>query len=181
MRIGTDSVSTPANPLNFKGVDEHILNRIILESESFLAAQNAAALAADQRAMSFAGLMVQAALAVGAGATALFLQPNPDTALARSALATAVALTVSAGVAAYSAKPVRFHFVGGRPSAWVEDCASGRPLLDCLSDLPQILHDRIVDNDKVMRRNGTLLTWAMGIAIAAAAYAVVSFGFRVGL
>lgn len=126
--------------------------------------QFTSAVAADQRAIGAAGMLVAAAAVLAA--------------LADSAAAPAALLAGSAGLAAaaflawYSARPSDFYVPGGKFSDLAEDIAAGRDRAEVLAELGAF-HDKHSDaNDKAMRRCGRQMRWAFRIALGSIAVTI---------
>lgn len=104
--------------IELNALDEEILKEVVREGEAMLAAQLSVATAADQRAMTFAGLLIAAATAATGGVVALILTANPNWTAALIGAFYAIFALVAAGFAIWSAKPNDFSFPGNEPSSW---------------------------------------------------------------
>jgi len=97
------------------------LAEIIREAEALLEAQLSLAAGADQRALTFAGLLVAAVGALIGAASATSSSGLP----AGGILVVSTILFVAACLALWSARPTPWGTVGNEPSSWVDDIAEG--------------------------------------------------------
>ena len=147
-----------------KNLDEVRMEAYSL-SQRRLEDQTNAALAADQRAMSVAGLTLAAA-AILCG-----LSPN---AVAPSALLLgSVLLIISAGMAWYSARPVDFFMPGSHFRAFDSDIASERSPVDVLTEMGKNNDAAIDANDTLLTSNARTLGRSFLVAIFGVLVAVV--------
>lgn len=101
--------------------DLKMLAEIVREAESFIAAQLQSGIAADQSAVTFAGVLAAGTAALLAGQLALFDQG------ASAAIWVLGLVIVAFGVAIIHAflacRPVDFNYPGNNPKFWKEDIA----------------------------------------------------------
>jgi hypothetical protein len=140
--------------------DEKLLLQIATAAEARLAAQLTAALAADQRALVFAGFLAAAAIALGGAAASLLAKMGSDRFLGQLAFVAACSVAVAMALAVQAARPTKWYFPGGRPKDWVKDIETQKPQLQRLSELLEDYDDRIVHNEAIMAGNGRLLRLA---------------------
>lgn len=143
----------------YVGADETKLTRINELAESRLAAQLSIALAADQRAMTFAGI-------VSAGAAALIAWASSHSrgeAALTPIFVMIVALVVAAGMALWAANPIAWDAPGDTPASWVEDIADGQD--DWESNLAAMADWRadMIEQNRV--RSNTNANWLRGSMI----------------
>jgi hypothetical protein len=158
---------------DYSAARDEVLAEIIREAEARLQAQLTAAVAADQRAMTFAGLMLAAAAAmIGAAIGA-----SPNTPLTVPIFVTALGLFASAVVAVIAARPIGWDFVGNTPKSWISDVAKSQSLQAALADMANFYAEMIDDNEKAiagaaswirLSMLGALVSLLIGLVAAAA-------------
>lgn len=89
------------------------------EGEKLLDAQFAAATAADQRALTWAGFLLTGATGALGGGIALFNTQKPDVWLGYLAIIFAAAILRSAWLALATVRPTLFCLPGNRPAHWL--------------------------------------------------------------
>lgn len=154
------------SPSRYTTGDEEVLVEIQEAAERRLDAQLTTALAADQRALVFAGFAAAAAAALGGTAASLLAGPGGNALLGWLALAAAVGMTMPMAVAIYAARPRQWWLPGGRPDNWTEDIATAKPRVERLQELAADYDDRIVHNDAIMADNARWLRRAIVLAFA---------------
>jgi len=137
-----------------------MMTEVIREAESMLAAQLSAALASDQRALVFAGLLAATTAAIASGGIALILQ-NQHIWMGIMAMIIAGVMIIAVGLAMYAARPIGFEFSGNRPREWAADILACRPLADCLREQAEHYNEMIDANLACMKQNGQYLKAAM--------------------
>ena len=155
--------------LPFAGADSGTIQEIIRESESYLSAQLAASIAADQRAVAFASLLAAATAIIAGTGGALLLGAQVDHGLGWVCIAVAAAFLVAMALANLSAMPAGFWYVGNSPKQWLDDIEAKRPLSESLSQQLAHYDEMIEANDRLMRRNNKQMLWAMWMAWGALA------------
>lgn len=151
-----------------------VLTEVVREAELYLSAQLQTAIAADQRASTFVGVVVTAAVAAAGGAATVALGREPISVAGGAGLASAaLCLVIAAVLAALSLRPSRWDFPGNWPSEWKNDIEAGRPLDLCLFDMADHYDDMLSKNDVVMKKAAKLFSAAIFCAIAALPLAVV--------
>lgn len=149
--------------------DEAILKEIIRNAESFLSAQLTSSLAANQRAMTFTGLLAGAALLImGAAGSALTKTPI-DFYLSAIGFSVGAGLLAAMVLAIKAAKPTRFWYVGNTPAGWVQDVEAGKTLQQSLAEQCSHYASMISDNDECMAKADKHLLLAMRISWASLA------------
>lgn len=131
--------------------DEATLNEIVREAESLLAAQLQVAIAADQRALTFSGLLV-----AGVGAMIGIATSGDRPTLWLAIIATLLGLAAAAALV--SARPTRWCFAGTEPFQWQAD------LIDESKTLHRSMAEMAAHYDGALRRNHRALraaAWAM--------------------
>ena len=107
---------------NFEAMAEfsqEILDKIIAEGEQKLAAQLQVAIAADQRALVFAGFQVASLTVVTGGIAALINNHNPDILLISLAIFFLIGLLAATFIAIDTVRPALFSFPGNCPENWL--------------------------------------------------------------
>jgi hypothetical protein len=158
---------------DYAAAPAEVLGEIIREAEARLQAQLTAAVAADQRAMTFAGLLLAAAAAmIGA-----VLGASPNATITVPIFATALGLFASAIFAVAAARPVYWDFVGNTPTSWVRSIADGQSLQGALADMADFYAEMIEENENAIARAafsirvsmvGALISLLIGLIAAAA-------------
>jgi hypothetical protein len=106
---------------NFAQLPVELQRESIREGEARLEAQLHVAAAADQRALTWGGILIAAVTAALGGGIALATKERPDYALAFLAIIFAGALTLAAWGALSTTRPEKFHLPGNRPVNWMPD------------------------------------------------------------
>jgi hypothetical protein len=158
---------------DYTAATDKMLAEIVREAEARLQAQLTAAIAADQRAMTFAGLMVAAAAAmIGA---ALGVSREADVTL--PTIVTGLFLFAAAVLAVVAARPVAWDFTGNTPSAWVKSIADGDSLHTALSDMASFYAEMIEANEIAIANAAYWIRLSMGSALASL---VIGFAVAIG-
>lgn len=158
-----------------------VLDEVVREGEAMLAAQLTVATAADQRAMTFAGLLIAAATAATGGVIALMLGDKPAWWVVLIGTLYAAAAIAAAGFAIWSAKPARFSFPGNEPALWHPDLwqvgASG-PHSKKQARVEQAvnLQSQIKKNKVILARNARWMRRAVIVGFVATAIAAFATG-----
>lgn len=158
-----------------------VLQEVVREGELMLAAQLAVASAADQRAMTLAGLLIAGATASAGGVVAMLLgdSPNWNIALVGSAYA-AAAITI-AGFALWSARPGRFSFPGNEPASWHPEqwqigALGPHTIHQARVEQAVNLQSQIKKNQRIQARNALWLRISLLLAFLATVLAAVAIG-----
>ncbi|UWQ95477.1 hypothetical protein K3728_17680 [Rhodobacteraceae bacterium M385] len=145
------------------------LNRLYEEayrlSEKRLQVQLTAALAADARAMAFAGICLAAAAVLGGLAK--------DAANPILLLSGAFLLGLAAFVAGFSARPIDFHMPGAKFSDLEDDFANDEDYYLVIKQLGGFADRRSVQNDQKLSLNSRLFHFALILAVIGVGVAVV--------
>lgn len=104
---------------SFSALPEELQREAIREGEVRLQAQLSIATAADQRALTWGGILVAAATGALGGGLALISKDRPDYALGLFALFFAAAMTMSAWAALSTVQPTKFCLPGNLPINWL--------------------------------------------------------------
>lgn len=152
-----------------------VVQEIIREAEARLSAQLQTALAADQRSMTFAAIAGSASAAAIAGAGGLFfVESLKGQSLFYGALALSVVFFAASLLAALSARPADWEFVGNVPSAWVDDVTEGKSLKSSLAEMAEHYDGMILNNRKSMVRSAKLFKAALWLAVTACPTAIAT-------
>jgi hypothetical protein len=149
-----------------KKADIDTIKEIIREAESYLQSQLTAAMAADQRALAFSGLLGAAAVVVAGSGGALLLANPPNLGLGWTCIGIAISFVVAMFFAIRSAQPANFEFFGNDPENWASDVQSGKALLDALSEQATHYSTMIQKNGDIMKKNASQMRFAIWIAWA---------------
>lgn len=148
--------------------DENVLDEIIRQAEARLNAQLTAAVGADQRAMTFAGLLF-----AGAAALAAIAAQNITSDQSGILIFVCLGLSISGALAAVSAAPSAWEYVGNVPSAWVGDIQSLKPLRESKSEMANYYDDMLATNETAIAKAGRLMRSSMGGAFLSVICGVV--------
>ncbi|OYU18709.1 MAG: hypothetical protein CFE34_09090 [Rhodobacteraceae bacterium PARR1] len=136
---------------------ESLLREATRLAELSLTAQVDLMLAADQRATTFAGIMIATVAII-----AQDIGKVPD---ALSDDLGLILLGVSAALAAYSARSVKIHIGGNSFSSFAEELKSNRDLALLLRDLGEIYDQCSAKNRTTMKRNSNFFNTSLYIGI----------------
>jgi len=152
----------------FESASVEMLAEIIREAESRMSAQQAAASAADQRALTFAGLLA-------AGATAFISQLSPHHNAAFWINVVVTVLLISAALLALcSARPTPWGFVGSEPGQWIDDIVERRPMHIVFAEQASHYDGAIRRNDRHMKLAGNTMKTSMVLTAIALFVAIAS-------
>lgn len=130
-----------------------VVDEIMREAELHLNAQLTAAIAADQRAHSFASYLAAAGAVTIGAAYSLHTASTPNHLLIVLAALAGVALLSAAAFALHSARPIDFEFAGNQPQMWASDLAVGKSLHDARAEMCAAYDGMIASNRAAMERN----------------------------
>jgi hypothetical protein len=150
--------------IDWTGISEDTARQIMAQGETFMQAQLQAAIAADGRATTMAGLYITLALAVLAAGFGYGDSADSSSAVLAGFLA-GIFLITAAVFASWSARPCDFYFPGNQPSQWYP--VRNVPLTQLLGGEAENYEARIVFNEAVLGQNKTALERAHIIAILA--------------
>lgn len=134
-------------------------------SEKRLEAQQASAMAADTRAMAFAGICLAAAAVLGGLAK--------DASSPVMLLVGAFLLGLGAFLSGYSARPVDFFMPGAKFSDLQEDIDNDEDFHTVITQLGGFADSHSETNHAIMTKNANMFQWALWIAVAGIATAVM--------
>ena len=164
------------------GLTRELAERVLKQGELRLSAQLQLALAADQRAVTSAAILVAVASAAMGFAGEQASDTNTDVPFAVALLIAGVSLLVSAGFCVRVAWPVKFALAGAVPENWWTDGVAAKPLEVCLLKESNNYSGRINDNRVIINRNAALLRKGMYLACASPVIGLVSWSaFRLCL
>lgn len=127
-----------------------------------MSAQLQAAIAADSRATTMAGMFITLALAVGAAGVAWFPDARGSAYLLASTVCAAI-LLLAAARAAWAARPIDFYFPGNQPPQWWP-CRKGN-LAELLGGESENYGARIEYNQDRLTENQTAIKDASTLAL----------------
>lgn len=158
---------------------------ILSQAEIRLADQHAFAQAADARASTVTS--AAAAMATAAvGALAVSLSGVINWPLAAGATAAATGFGLSARLSLRSARCVRFHPKGYRPSDFADDIRQSKSIATTQAEMAEDMDERIQFNSDILAERGDLIDRAMAwlwktpaiAAVAALAAAAIASAFN---
>jgi hypothetical protein len=154
----------------YDSAESDLLEEIISQGERRLQAQLELGKAADQRAMTFAGILL-AAVALLAG-LAFGEHPLQEQQLAFVCLG--LGLLISSSLALWSARPIAWEIAGNTPESYDEDIAANRKLSETRPETAMHLQEMIGNNHEKLRWNGNWMKASMMIALVSAAAGIIS-------
>lgn len=140
----------------FSELPEELQREALREGELRLHAQLGVATAADQRALTWGGLLVAAATGALGGGLALVSKERPDYILGLLAVFFAVAMMVAAWSALATVQPAKFCLPGNRPVNWLPsdwDCVGSdkRKIQRARIDQAKQMSEHIAENAETAR------------------------------
>lgn len=168
--MDSESLASKLQPAN-----EDTLKEILRQAEAHLDTQLTAAIAADQRAYTFAGLATAAAIVLIGGAYSLATTPVPNALLASVATVVAATLVGCAWSAVHSARSIDFGYSGSQPANWDEDIACSKPLAHSLAEKCEHYNELIDQNREAMSANSSLFNKSTELALKALFLGGVAF------
>ena len=156
LSIGSGGFTKMNSVVNSENKDS-LLREATRLAELSLTAQVDLMLAADQRATTFAGIMIATVAII-----AQDIGKVPD---ALSDDLGLILLGVSAALAAYSARSVKIHIGGNSFSSFAEELKSNRDLALLLRDLGEIYDQCSAKNRTTMKRNSIFFNTSLYIGI----------------
>lgn len=154
----------------FDSADPELIEEVISQAQVRLQAQLTLGLAADQRAMTFAGMLFAAVAIIVtlATATSSGLGQTPEL------LPMAIGFILAACLACWSARPVKWHSPGNFPSSWTEDVAAGRTHGETRAETASNYEALLKGNEKALGRAAGFMRASMFVAFIAASAGVIS-------
>ena len=150
-----------------KSADTATLQEILREAEVHLSAQLSAAVAADQRAYTFAGTVTAASVLLVSAAYVLMTGDVSNKILGWSSVGVAVSLFAASWMAVISARSVDFEFAGNQPGNWADDIDGGKPFNQALAEQCAHYDLMIISNRRTMEGNSRLFNRAVNAALTA--------------
>ena len=149
------------DPSPFERSSPEMLAEIIRQAEARLNAQLTTGVAADQRAMTFASLLLATAIVLFAAALATTLPWLRLVIL----LSVGAGLTIAASMAIWSAQPSDWDYVGNVPSQWLTDVTEGKTLHVSMAETATWYDEMIAGNEVVIASAATIMRRAMFLAV----------------
>jgi len=140
---------------------------MLRQAEVHLNAQLTSAIAADQRAYTFAGLSVASVVLLLGGSYRAISSDPPDLRVAALAFLVGMGLFVASWMAVLSARSIGFDFAGSRPGVWVDDIVEGKGLARSLAEQCEHYDSAITSNRERVERNGRLFNQSVNVALFA--------------
>lgn len=158
-----------ANPPQLASTKRHVIE-VVRQSEAYLDMQAKMAIAADQRATTFAGFLVTSIIAL-VGASAVSFLSDRAHELGWIAIVCALGFAVCLFLALYAARPVNFEYVGNTFSSWKSDIDSCKDYHECLFEQAQHYDDQIKTNNEIIEKNAKMFK-----AATFGTFAIIAFG-----
>ncbi|MBW6523430.1 hypothetical protein KZ810_07955 [Sphingomonas sp. RHCKR47] len=156
--------------------DRDIWEWLALRAEVRLQAQLSAAIAADQRAMVWSGLLAAAAAALASAASVCLTSSPPKIGLGYTAVVGCGGLLIGLLFAVLAARPSRWFYPGSLPSAWISDIRTHKPQAQAMQEFCDDLSDMICKNERLMADNGKMLMLSVYLTVATLFGCVISIG-----
>src|SRR5690349_13717559 len=113
--------------------DDETIKEIIRESESFLSDQLKAALAADSRAMTFAGILAAITSFLIGNSASLIAAKVPVWPYIAPTFVIIFSLLVALAYAVRAARPTAFGYSGNDPKSWLDEVSANVPRIRALA------------------------------------------------
>ncbi|HEX6964003.1 MAG TPA: hypothetical protein VF175_19200 [Lacipirellula sp.] len=159
-----------------KDMTRELVERVLQQGEIRLSAQLQIALAADQRAVTAAAILVAVASVTLGFAGDEITKAATDIPFAVSTALAGLMLLISAAVCVTAAMPTKFALAGAVPENWWSDGVTERAYEECLWRESCNYTRRIVDNRETLRQNADRLRLGMYLACSAPVTGLASFG-----
>lgn len=153
--------------------DQDMLLEIQAAAERRLDAQLTAALAADQRALIFAGLLGVAAAAFTSAAVTMLVDAQSNLFFQALAVCASLGMILAMGLAVFAARPTKWSYPGGLPESWTQDIAQNKNKLIRLQELIEDYNDRILFNEGVMQYNAKFLSASGTVAVVTTSFCLI--------
>ncbi len=153
--------------------DERLAEMVLRQGEIKVQAQLQIALAADQRASTFAGIYTAISIAAFGASAAVFQAGAVG--LIAGGLAVAVVSLIAAYLCLGVAQPTRFHIAGNRPDNWWSDGVRDRALDECLERESQNYDRHIEHNRVILARNASRIRRALRVGLMVPVAGLVVF------
>lgn len=154
----------------YDSADPELLEEIISQGEKRLQGQLELGKAADQRAMTFAGLLF-AGVALLAG-LAFGDRANPDD--RAELIFVAGGFILAAALAGWSARSSGWDIIGNAPINYTKDIEAHRKLAQTRVETAHHLQDMISRNHEILLFNSKLINWSMTIAMISATAGLIA-------
>lgn len=160
-----------SNPFeSFALLPDELQKEALREGELRLGAQLQVATAADQRALTWGGLLVAAATGALGGGLALIGKSDPDYLLGSIAILFAACMMAAAWKALVTVQPGQFCLPGNRPVNWLPaewDCTGSdrRKTHNARMDQAEQLSRHIAENAENARRRAAFMSTSFKMAL----------------
>lgn len=154
-------MSDELSDIDWRGTDEKMVREIYSQAQAFSQAQLQSALASDQRAMTFAAILVTLSAAGVAAAAALYEKLPHDALIGIGVMA--FTLLIAATFAAWAARPIDFFYPGSRPEEWYEN--RKEDFVEMLGGAAERTQTVIDENERFMDGNQEAIRAALILAI----------------
>jgi hypothetical protein len=159
---------------------EPVIREIIREAEAFLADQFKAALAADSRAMSLAGILAAISTFLVGSSASLAAAKVHIWPFVWPVGAIVVFLLIALCFAVRAAWPVSFEYCGNDPKCWVPDVNKKKTLVESLVGQAVLYSGNIYDNAETLSKNQHCLKSALWWAIIGVMFGSVAESWLIG-
>ncbi len=145
--------------------DLSLLRDLVDRADKRVEAQLMTAIAADQRAMTFAGFLAAAAAILGGAAASVLTGNGVPHHYGTVALWAAFVTLIGMALAVIAARPRIFFSPGAMPRNWVKSIKAGDSEQERWSSVLDDYDSRITKNEAVMSSNSKLVTTSAIIVI----------------
>lgn len=156
--------------IDWTGVDGDMAGRILHQGELYLAAQLQTALAADQRAMTTAGILIGFATAI-IGATLAYYNQSNNVPLLSAGLTASTFMLLGSFCCLYAARPVDFTSHGSHPNQWWD--LREADLAELMGGEAENYQTGISENARTLNSNASWLYRGMRCAVVAPILALI--------
>ena len=150
---------------DYKTNDIELLRDLVERADKRVEAQLQTAIAADARAMTFAGFLAAAAAVLGGAAASVLTGTVTDHRIGQIALWAALVTLVGMALAIAAARPRRFFSPGVYPKKWRGSIASGDGETERLTSVLADYDHRIEENERIMAANGATIVWSAAVVM----------------
>ncbi len=168
VRKGIDNMHNGQSDLLelLSNASESTIDEIIRQAETYLTAQLAAGIAADQRAITFTGMLATAVSLLGGGALVVGVGNSKDlpTGLAVACLPAILGFLGAMWLTMQASKPVDWHYVGNTPSNWLKDLRQAKSLLVSKAEQAKHYAESIEANNLVLETQAKSVSRAIKVS-----------------
>jgi hypothetical protein len=152
----------------FDSVASDLVEEVISQAKDLLQAQLTVAIAADQRAMTFAGLLLAGiAVLIGTADRTSGISQVPEL------VVLTIGFAIAAALACWSARPVPWHLGGDYPSSWKGDVEAKLSLHQTRAESAANFESMLRENEASIQSAALYMRMSMLVALASAIGGIV--------